>query len=284
MLRYLQNNMSDLDGLNQQLASGKQFHRPSQAPIEVAKSMQFESIIENNEQYKSNVDQARNWLTASEDAIASEMKVLQRARELANYGANDTLTADDRKNLAQEVKQLRDELVNIANSKLGNKYLFSGQATDKKAIVISSDPTQYAEYQGDYNKIYREINPSIKLSINVNAAQVFKEGIEETHQLYKALDNGENSEVIANSITELDSVIDNNLGIRAKIGAKVNRLDMTKNRLKDEIINMKELLSENEDIDIAEVITDLKMKESVYRASLASGARVMQPTLVDFLQ
>ena len=85
-------------------------------------------------------------------------------------------------------------------------------------------------------------------------------------------------------IGKFDEAIDKNVTTRAEIGAKMNRLDLTQSRLEDQEINLRSLKSENEDVDIAETIMELRMQESVYQASLASGARVMQPTLLDFLR
>ncbi|MFN2364471.1 MAG: flagellin, partial [Halarsenatibacteraceae bacterium] len=75
-----------------------------------------------------------------------------------------------------------------------------------------------------------------------------------------------------------------NITTRAEIGAKMNRLDLTQSRLEEQEINFESLKSDNEDVDIAETIMNLRMQESVYQASLATGARIMQPTLLDFLR
>ena len=64
----------------------------------------------------------------------------------------------------------------------------------------------------------------------------------------------------------------------------MNRLELVESRLEDMELNYTELLSENEDVDMARLIIDLKNQENVYRASLAAGARIIQPTLVDFLR
>ncbi|NLW27380.1 MAG: flagellar hook-associated protein FlgL, partial [Hungateiclostridium saccincola] len=60
--------------------------------------------------------------------------------------------------------------------------------------------------------------------------------------------------------------------------------ELTENRLSKNIYNFTKLMSENEDIDQAENIMLLKSEENVYRASLAGGARIIQPTLMDFLR
>ncbi|WDV46122.1 flagellar hook-associated protein FlgL [Clostridiaceae bacterium M8S5] len=74
------------------------------------------------------------------------------------------------------------------------------------------------------------------------------------------------------------------LSLRAEIGAKCNRLDMTEKRMTDENLTFTKLMSENENVDMSEAIMQSKMEESVYNASLAVGMKVIMPTLVDFIR
>lgn len=286
MMRNIQGNMSDLDKLNQQLASGKQFQRPSDAPIKVTNSMQFSSMLEDNNQYQRNIEQARNWISFSENALADMNDVLQTTRELALQAANSTNNEEDVDKIALVVKELRNELVSIANSKLGDNYIFSGQATNKKPIVF--DDTQAlgdkVSYQGDFNKISRGINPSIEMDININGQYAFKGAIEDLNKLIDNMENYDQEAISNTDLANLDGVINNTLAYRAELGAKINRLDLTESRLEDDNLSIQKLKSKNEDIDIAETIMNLKMKENVYQASLASGARIIQPSLMDFLR
>jgi len=82
----------------------------------------------------------------------------------------------------------------------------------------------------------------------------------------------------------IDLALDNLLKYRAELGAKANRLDMVKSRIILERTNMEDILSKNEDVDIAEEITKLKMLEVAYKAALGVTARIIQPTLLDFLR
>lgn len=283
MMKHLQKNMSDLDELNQQLASGKKFQKPSQNPIGVAKSMEFDSLIKNNKQYKRNLDETRNWLNASESAVADLGKVLQRARTLAVQGANGTLTANDRENLAVEVDQLQGELLDIANSRLGTRYLFGGQVTGEKPFNEELSPDDPGWYQGDHNPIKREINSGITMTVSVDGKKLFQMAAKSVKSLSENL-KGNNPDEINNDIDKIDDALGEYLSTRAEIGAKINRLDLVESRLDNQILNLKGVKSKNEDIDIAETITNLKMEESVYQASLSIGARIIQPTLVDFLK
>src|SRR6056297_275434 len=139
MLENLQHNRANLDKLNQQLSSGKQFNKPSDDPIGVTTSMGFHTKMNNYEQYQKDVNNAKSWLKTTENSLSDANKILQRSSELAIYGANDTLNPDDRKNMSEEVKELRNELISIANSKLGQDYIFSGQAVNNKPIEVNNE-------------------------------------------------------------------------------------------------------------------------------------------------
>ena len=74
------------------------------------------------------------------------------------------------------------------------------------------------------------------------------------------------------------------LQVRGEVGAKVNMIDVMSERMSDVNVNLKDLLSKTRDTDVAETQIQLVTAEAVYRASLAVTARIIQPTLVDFLR
>lgn len=96
------------------------------------------------------------------------------------------------------------------------------------------------------------------------------------------MDDGE--DIGSRALGGIDLALDNILKYRAEIGAKSERLDVAKSRLTQDKTNVVDILSKNEDIDIAESITNLKMMETAYRAALGVSARIIQPTLLDFLR
>jgi flagellar hook-associated protein 3 FlgL len=93
-----------------------------------------------------------------------------------------------------------------------------------------------------------------------------------------------NTAGINSAITRLSNQASNINAVRAEIGVKSNRADLTINRILDDTLNLEGLLSKNEDADMAEVIMNIKMSENVYQASLSTGARIIQPSLIDFLR
>ncbi len=89
---------------------------------------------------------------------------------------------------------------------------------------------------------------------------------------------------VSTFITKFQGHLDNLNTIRSDIGGKTNRMELVLNRIGDDTINYTQLLSNAEDADMSEIIMKLKNAENVYQASLSTGARVIQPSLVDFIQ
>lgn len=85
-------------------------------------------------------------------------------------------------------------------------------------------------------------------------------------------------------LDDLDKNIDSILAKLSELGAKTNRLELDKNRLEDNILNFTGLLSKTQDADMAETILKYKMAENIYKSSLSTGAKIIQPTLLDFIR
>lgn len=100
--------------------------------------------------------------------------------------------------------------------------------------------------------------------------------------LINALENNDPS--IGDFLGKIDANIDKFLAARAQVGAKQNRVELMEDRLSQQEVFSSRILSDNEDIDIEKAIMELTTQESVHRAALSVGSRIIQPTLVDFLR
>lgn len=69
----------------------------------------------------------------------------------------------------------------------------------------------------------------------------------------------------------------------ADIGTRYVRLDLTESRLSDQQVDFEDLLSNNEDADIAETYIKLTAAETIYTASLNAASKVVRNNLLDFL-
>lgn len=285
LMRNLNSNMRQMDNLQNQLASGRRINKPSDDPVGISFAMRYRSELSANDQYIKNVDQAISWLDYSDSMLDQATNVLQRVRELAVKGANGTNPDEAMDSINSEMKQLREQLVTIGNSQFNGKYVFNGEMTDVAPYTNDGATTETT----DHGQIQFEIGLGVKLAVNITGNQVF--GIDtDSDNIFRVMDEiitaleSNEYEEVGNKLEVLDSRIDTILAIRSDLGAKTNRVELAQDRLKDIDINVQTLRSKVEDADVAALITNLKTMENVYQASLSVGARLIRPSLVDFLR
>lgn len=275
MLRNLSNNYNKMGKLQDQLTTQKRITRPSDDPVVAMLGLGYRDSLNKVQQYSRNISEATNWLDSTDDAISQGVKVLQRIRELTVQASNGTYEEGQRGAIAVEVDQLKKQLETIAQTQVGGKYIFNGENTNKAPAVGNFS-------DGD---IELEIFDGIKLNVNTKGSELFKSVFNTLDSLKSNLEDKTASDTdISGFLDTLDSEIDHFLKIQADVGAKQNRVDMMKDRLSSQETIATEIMSKNEDVEIEKVITELITQESVQRAALSVGARIIQPSLVDFLR
>ncbi len=291
MLNNLNNNLNRMNKYQNQLATGKKISLPSDDPIVASRALKLRTDVAEIQQYKRNVDDANSWMDITETTLGQMGDVMHRVRELAVQAGNETNTPEDLDKIKQEMEQLKVQMVHLANTTYAGRYIFSGFKTDK---ALMDDNGVFLIDISNSEQIHFEIGIGDDIHINVTGSDLFNNGTDAAagdtsgllatfDAMITALDAGDN-EAVGKMLGQIDDDINNILRVRSGIGARMNRLELTANRLEDDFINFTSLMSKNEDADIAEVIMNLQNEENVYRASLSAGARVIQPSLVDFLK
>ena len=160
LMRNLYKNYTKMDRAQQMLSSQKKFLSPSDDPIGVSRSLRLTTEILNMGQYKRNVDDSDSWLQSSEQVVNNIMSVMQRIRELTVQGSNETYSPDDRKKIADEIRELKDQIVGLGNTAYAGSYLFSGFKTDKP--LLNKDGTY--DLEGGILSIAESIEVNVGIS------------------------------------------------------------------------------------------------------------------------
>ena len=319
MLFNLNQNMGRLNKLNEQMHTQRKFSVPSDDPIGVSKSLKYHTDLSKIEQYTRNAEDANSWMKETESALNEIGEVLHRANKLAVQMANGTYSDDDLLKVKEEISQLKEHLIQISNSTYAGRHLFSGYKTDQKlldkdgnynvSLIMKDD-----ENDPDKTKEIVEYNIGVSETIKVNTlgGKVFgvlgekedvkdvdakvafgADTVDENSRSYlisvfekfeSALAGDVDKGEIDASISRIQNCMDQVLSVRSEIGAKMKRLELTMKKLSSQDLSTQELITKNEGINVPEVITKLKTEENIYRASLSIGARIIQPSLVDFLR
>jgi len=283
MLRNLHNSMGNMDKLQEQLSSGRKVNRPSDDPVIATRGMYYRSSLIENEQYQRNADEASSWMDITDQTMDEIGNIFKRVSELLVYSGNGGLSTEDRQTMAMEITELKNQLGNLANTTVNGRYIFAGTDTTTPPY----NPTVGDFTNTNAGEVKLEMSQNVFVPINVNPQAIFNYP-DNANNVFKVLDNIIAELNAGNSAAHHDTALtkqtDNLLAERAALGARVNRIELVIDRLTRQEVTITELQSKNEDADEAEVITQLKMQESVHRAALAAGARVIQPTLLDFLR
>jgi flagellar hook-associated protein 3 FlgL len=287
-LQNISKSYANMGKYQDQLATGKKINRPSDDPVVAIKGMFHRTNLTEVEQYKRNLNEAYTWMENSEAGIEHATQIFQRVRELVIQGNNGSNSPEDLKAIGVEIGQLKEDLKGVANTQVAGRYIFNGTQTQTAPIrenPMSADGTKY-EFTQNSASFAVEVSKGVQLKVNINPQNVFGADFFNTlKQIEEGLSDGvgslENGDKL---LSKLDGHFETMSAERAELGARYNRLELIESRLGDQEVIASRILSENEDADIEKVITDLTIQESIHRASLAVGAKIIQPTLIDFLR
>lgn len=271
-----------LQDYEDQLSSGMRLTRPSDDPSNLARDLRLRSGLGETKRFLANVDDAVNWMSMTEAALQSVTDALQRARELAVAGGGNAVSQSSLNAIADELEQIFQHLVETGNTHFDGRYLFSGYKTETRPFIPAAGDPPVA-YQGDGGLMEREIGVGSTITINLPGDQVFMEAFSTLQKLIDGLRSGSTDRVTAR-IGELDGVLDQAVSTRSWLGARINRLELVRARLLDTQMNLTRLLSEVEDVDVARTVVELSSAEKMYQVALSVGAKVVQPSLLDFLR
>ncbi|MGF9857310.1 flagellar hook-associated protein FlgL [Priestia endophytica] len=280
-LRNMSNSYEKLMNLQERATSGKKLNRPSDDPIGAVKSLNYRTNLNENKQYKENFTEAYKWLDNSDGSLEEANKVMQRIRELTVSASNGTKLEDEREAIRLEVSGLKEHLVSIANKNIEGKFLFNGINTGQAPVDNKNGTIVVGASE---KPISIELSKGFPIDISTDGTGVFSQAFfDNLTKLEQSLAEGSSGEEIGDQLSAMDENINSIISARTLIGARTNRLEIMEARLNEQGELLEKKLSDVEDIDFEKAIMDLQMQETVQRAALAVGAKIMQPSLVDFL-
>jgi flagellar hook-associated protein 3 FlgL len=153
-----------------QVSTGKKILNPSDDPAGSVQILNLQREISLTDQYQANADKAENKLSIEEGTLKSATDLVQRIRELAVQGLNDSNTQNDRTALAEEISQLNEQLLTLANTRDSNgDYIFSGFSND-----IQPYSTVGAIYAGDSGQRNMQVGPGVLIATNDAGNEIFE--------------------------------------------------------------------------------------------------------------
>lgn len=279
----LNNVTNQLAKIQTQLSSGKQIQQPEDDPFGAGRAMFLRDEVSGIQQYQRNISEGQAWLQTSDTALTNVTDTMQRIRELMVQGGNGSLDQSGMDAIAKEIGQLKESLRDQANSTFAGRYIFSGAQTDKPPY-----PAPANTYAGNSGAIQRQIATGQTVQVNQDGPTVFGPDGSNLFDLLDTiqsdLQSGNQSSLQNADLTSFDAAFDRVSQASSNVGAITNRLDTQLSHLKDQEVNVSGLLSQTEDADMAKTMINFSTAQATYQAALQAGAKVIQPSLLDYLQ
>ena len=283
-------NYKKMQETQEKLSSGKQINRPSDDPSGTRKVLGLKSEEFQVQQFLDNTETAKEQINFTSNTLESIQDVFSKIKELTIQASNDTLGQSERKTIAGELDELMESVLQFANIDNDGRYIFSGTKTHTQAFTATRDSSgtiSSVSYSGNNEEIKFQIGPSTFIQVNLPGGKLFQDN-KVFSTLISLRDNLKagtfDSSAFSSLRSDLNTATDALSTEITKYGAKANRLELTANSLDNSQAALKELISYTEDADMTSLILDLQNQENVLQSSLQTGAKIIQPTLLDFLR
>ncbi|MEJ2578824.1 MAG: flagellar hook-associated protein FlgL [Kineosporiaceae bacterium] len=275
-LRGLQANITSLQKLQNELSSGHRISRPSDDPSGTGSAMLLSSKKAADVQYLRNIGFANSRLQTTDTTLQALSNQLRSARDLLVQSRNASLNTESMTALAQSVEQIRNEVIDLYNTRYLDRPVFGGTVAGSYAV----DPST-GTYLGDDQPVTTRITSESTIRMDVRGTDVGADTVPASLDLLA-------TNITGTGATDADlTALDDALSLVAQalgdIGARETRVSDAESVVTSHKTDLIERISENVDIDLPETIMNLESQKVAYQSALGAAARILQKSLVVFL-
>lgn len=272
---------------NEVVSTTKRINRLSDDPVGLVTVLDLRSSLAGVEQMEKNIQMGRSWLTAGESALSQMESLLGDVKALAVQMANSTVGGAQRSNAAVLADGYLRQLLSLANTDVGGRYIFSGTETDTVPFSFDNEATPtLVTYDGNDTQFSIRLGKNLSVAVGMDGEAAFGSSgnsvFDTLIDLKQAL-QGNDVAGIGQAMDALDSHMNSIRSLISGTGAKTLRLDTKEKILQDLNLSYSDRKSSIEEADITEAIMQLKSTELAYQAALTSSSKVMSTSLVDYL-
>lgn len=279
---------SDNAKMLETLSTQKRINRVSDDPVSMVQVIRHKDRLGRLRQFQKNAEYSKGYIETTETAISGIHDALIRAKELSVAMASSTYGPDSREAAAREINEIVNAVVNLGNTTYGSKFVFGGFRTQTPPIAADG------HYVGDDGAIFMQLDEDFYQQVNLQARYLFEAGPEEQEKGHfnlidtlTILQDGLHSddiETVRKAMDELDQQLKKASSFQATLGAIHNAIGNASKKLElgEELTT--ENMSKLEDADIYKASSDFKRTETVLQSSLMASNKLLQPSLLNFLQ
>jgi flagellar hook-associated protein 3 FlgL len=296
-IQNMSGNLERLGKLQGKLSTGKQFQVASEDPARASVSLSLRSNLRTLESYADTAEVTKNWMTATDTALDQLEQIGIRATNLLQRALNDTFSGSERATaMGAEMQDLLKQATELGNSSMNDQFIFAGYQVSNKAFELVDDTTTLLDYKGDpftpkvvnylgdQGVMQRSLGPDQSVILNVGGDQALQGLFQNLVLATNALIQNDKT-AMGTVLTGLQSSMEIINQHRTSNGARLRQVDSASTFLETMKIETQSLLSQNEDINMAEGIAQLANQETTYNAVLEVSRRAISAlSLFDYLR
>ncbi|POH62135.1 flagellar hook-associated protein 3 [Cryobacterium sp. TMN-39-2] len=277
----LQASAQRLAQLQEQSSSLKTISRASDDPARAANALAVRAEQRATAQYTRNADNGNGWLTTLDTALGASTTILNRVRDLTVQGANaGTMSPAAREAIALQIDGLKQDLLSQANATHLGRTVFAGNSDTGVAFTDAG-----VHSGGSTPGVDRRVGADSTVRVDADGSAVFGSGPDSIFALLATVSDAlrNSPATVSSHLGAIDTALNRVIAANSDVGARQTRIESATAALVTQKGTLEAQRVQLEDADLATVILDLKLQEVAYQSALAVTARVIQPTLMDFL-
>lgn len=281
----------------EQVATQKRINRPSDDPTGMGRVLSGRSTLAAIDQYRDNIKQGKTRLEVNEKNLQLVGDLVKQARRIAEEKGADSVTVEERQFAAAQVKEIFGQVLQMANSKFGDRYMFSGDQTDTAPFQVEDPNAPYTvTYKGDAGSFRYPVADGVEVRVDADGSNYFGDQISGNgdvdifNELRELIAGLEDSDFEAGSVrirAAIDPLQDAHTQImnkRSEAGPKLYRFQATEEYWTNFRTTVQAAIGREEDVDAVQAIIELKNLETAYQSTMAAASRIIQSSLVNFLK
>lgn len=290
-LQGLDRNQEAIAKLQAQLTSGKTINKPSDDPTGTNAAMQTRQELAGAAQYARNISDGIGVLDATDSALQNMINQVQSVRSLTVQGLNSGAQSESaRVAVATEVAGIRESMLGLANTSVQGRPLFGGVTGGSTAYDVGTGG--YTGFGGTGGApvvpVRRQVSDADSVRVDITGPEAFGDP-DAGPDLFAvigriAADVVTDPAALEGHLRDLDVALGRLLNSVADIGTRTNRIETAKQVNQDLQLSLTSRSALIENVDLPKTIMNLQMQQVGYQAALGATAKVLQPTLLDFLR
>ncbi|MGH9488529.1 MAG: flagellar hook-associated protein FlgL [Terriglobales bacterium] len=269
-----------------EVETGRQVNSPSDDPVAAALASANTSQAAQATQYLQNINTINGELQVGDSALSQAVTTLNQAISVGTEGANGGLSDAQRSDVAQQIGQIQQEMIGIANTTYNGAYIFGGTATGSPPYAADASQPDGVQYSGNTQTNQVEVAPGASVTLNVPGSQIFQNSSGSVFQALQDLQTAlqsNDSGAAQTAVTELGQSLTTLSQQRVFYGSTSDQLTSESNFLNNEQMNLTQEQTTLVGANLASAITDLSQAETARQAILSAGAQISNTSLLNYL-